>query len=87
MILELEVLHEIQRIRVTPDQVPADASQVGDLAAAQTPYAEVVRAARALSWTRDPIDRLVAAHALADGAKLLTADRTILAHVPDAVWD
>lgn len=87
MILELEVLHEIRRIRVPPDRVLADASRVGDLAIARTPYADVVQAARALSWTRDPIDRLVTAAAIADGAKLLTADKTILTHFSDAVWD
>lgn len=63
------------------------ARRLGDLRQSTAVFAEVVEAARMLSWTRDPIDRLVTAHAIADGAKLLTADATIRAHFKDAVWD
>ena len=87
VLLELEILHEIERIKVTPDDMLAAARQVGDLTVSNTPFASVVEAAQRLSWTRDPIDRLVTAHAIADGAKLLTADKTIRAHFKDAVWD
>lgn len=87
VLLELEILHEIKRIRATPDQVIAKANEAGDVSIAGTLYSDVVHAARSLSWTRDPVDRLVTAAAIADGAKLLTADRTILANFPDAVWD
>ncbi len=87
VLLELEILHEIERIKVTPDDVMAAARQVGDLTVSNTPFANIVEAGRRLSWTRDPIDRLVTAHAIADGAKLLTADKTIRAHFKDAVWD
>lgn len=85
--LELEILYEIGRVQVTPEDVLAAARQVGDLTISNTPFADVVASARKLSWTRDPIDRLVTAHAIADGAKLLTADKTIRAHFKDAVWD
>ena len=87
MILELEILHEIKRIKVTPDQVLTKAGQVGDLEIATTPYPDILQAARSLSWTRDPIDRLVTAAAIADGAQLLTSDRTIRANYKRAVWD
>lgn len=87
VILELEILHEIKRIKVTPDQVLTKAGQVGDLEIATTPYPDIVQAARSLSWTRDPIDRLVTAAAIADGAQLLTSDRTIRANYKRAVWD
>ncbi|MBW8060344.1 MAG: type II toxin-antitoxin system VapC family toxin [Solirubrobacterales bacterium] len=40
-----------------------------------------------LSWTHDPFDRLIAAHAIVADAPLITADRTILAHLPLAIWD
>jgi PIN domain nuclease of toxin-antitoxin system len=46
-----------------------------------------VQAAAGLSWTRDPFDRLIAAHAILADATLLTADRTILANLPQAAWD
>lgn len=87
VLLELEILHEIGRIRAAPDQVVDAAREIGDLALSDAPFDAVVGEARDLSWTRDPIDRLITAHAILDGAKLLTADRTILAHFKDAVWD
>jgi len=37
----------------------------------------------ALSWTRDPFDRLLVAHARLRGWRLATADTTLLAHLPD----
>jgi PIN domain nuclease of toxin-antitoxin system len=46
-----------------------------------------VQAAAGLTWTRDPFDRLIAAHAILSGAPLLTADRRILANLPQATWD
>ena len=39
-----------------------------------------------LSFTRDPFDRLIAAHALAVRASLLTVDETLRAHVSCARW-
>lgn len=47
---------------------------------------EAVAEARALSFTRDPFDRLIAGHALASGVELLTVDETLLKHVPCARW-
>jgi len=46
-----------------------------------------VRAAVDLTWTRDPFDRLIDAHAIAASVPLLTADRAILEHLPLATWD
>jgi PIN domain nuclease of toxin-antitoxin system len=50
-------------------------------------FAEVAAAAVDLTWTRDPFDRLIAAHAVVADAPLVTADRTILANLPLATWD
>lgn len=49
--------------------------------------AELGQAAMDLSWTRDPFDRLIAAHAIVANTSLVTADRTIREHLPLAVWD
>lgn len=57
------------------------------LAVADVPTSELVSAGLDLSWTRDPFDRLIAAHAIVAGAPLVTADRTLLEHLPQAVWD
>jgi PIN domain nuclease of toxin-antitoxin system len=87
VVLELEILHEIGRLKATPDRVLEMVRAMGELGLSETSFADVADCARTLSWTRDPIDRLVSAHAMTDGAKLLTADKTILSHFADAVWD
>jgi PIN domain nuclease of toxin-antitoxin system len=48
---------------------------------------ELVQTATTLSWTRDPFDRLIAAHAVVADSPLVTADKTIREHLPLAVWD
>lgn len=42
------------------------------------------KAAIGLGWTRDPFDRLIAAHALLRGWRLATGDRRILDRLPPA---
>jgi PIN domain nuclease of toxin-antitoxin system len=53
---------------------------------ADVSLASLVHAATGLTWTRDPFDRLIAAQAIVTDAPLLTADRTILEHLPLATW-
>jgi PIN domain nuclease of toxin-antitoxin system len=48
--------------------------------------AELARAATELAWSRDPFDRLIAAHAIVAGAPLVTADQTILKNLSLATW-
>ncbi len=57
------------------------------LKVADTSLAELIQAAAALSWTRDPFDRLIAAHAIVANAPLVTADESILDNLHLAVWD
>jgi PIN domain nuclease of toxin-antitoxin system len=57
------------------------------LETADASAADLVQAAAELSWTRDPFDRLIAAHAIVAGAPLLTADRTILDNLAQATWN
>jgi PIN domain nuclease of toxin-antitoxin system len=47
----------------------------------------VIQAATGLSWTRDPFDRLISAHAIVTNSPLITADETIREHLALAVWD
>ena len=42
----------------------------------------VIAQAMSLSWTRDPFDRLIAAHALARGWRLATSDKNLIRHLP-----
>jgi PIN domain nuclease of toxin-antitoxin system len=85
--LELTYLYEVGRV-TEPAQRPLSALRrsIG-LQVADVSCAELVSAAAALSWTRDPFDRLIAAHAMVVDAPLLTADRTIRDNLPLATWD
>lgn len=85
--LELAYLFEVGRVS-EPPAAPLTALQrsIG-LTVSDISVASLVDAATALTWTRDPFDRLIAAHAMVTGAPLITADRTILANLPQAVWD
>jgi PIN domain nuclease of toxin-antitoxin system len=86
-VLELQYLHEIGRVRVPAQEVVAELSRSVGLAIASSSWAQVVQVALPFDWTRDPFDRLIAAHAVADAASLLTADSRIRAHCANAVWD
>lgn len=84
--LELTYLYEVGRV-TEPASAPLTALRrtIG-LEIADASVAELVRAATDLSWTRDPFDRLIAAHALVSNAPLITADETIRANLSLATW-
>ncbi|HWB71891.1 MAG TPA: PIN domain-containing protein [Egibacteraceae bacterium] len=85
--LELAFLFESGKISRTAAHVLAALTPALQVSISSAPFAAVVGRALELTWTRDPFDRLITAQALADGAALLTADATIRAHCPSAVWD
>jgi PIN domain nuclease of toxin-antitoxin system len=86
VLVELEVLREIGRIRRPIAEVWEILSEDHDVQEAPGDLREVGRHARSLGWTRDPFDRLIVAHVLAADAILLTADATIREHCPQARW-
>jgi PIN domain nuclease of toxin-antitoxin system len=85
--LELAYLHEVGRARDSVSTMLGALKQSIGLEVADISLADLVEAAGSLSWTRDPFDRLIAAHAIVTGAQLVTADRTILENLPLATWD
>lgn len=84
--LELTYLYEVGRV-TEPAKAPLDAlrKRIG-LQVADASTAALASVAADLSWTRDPFDRMIAAHAIVADAPLVTADRTILEHLPLATW-
>lgn len=84
--LELTYLFEVGKVS-EPASAPLLAlrKSIG-LQVAEGSLADLVTAAVDLTWTRDPFDRLIAAHAIAANAPLITADRTILENLPLATW-
>ena len=87
VLLELEYLHEVGRISEGGGSVLEDLGRRIGLAVSAVPFAAVVERAAAMTWTRDPFDRLIAGQALAEGAPLLTADESIRRNLDLAVWD
>jgi PIN domain nuclease of toxin-antitoxin system len=86
VILELETLFERGKIdRDAADLIDRLSGRI-ELTISQTPLPAIVGRARSFAWTRDPFDRLIVAHAMADDARLVTADQSILENFADAVW-
>ena len=87
VLLELEMLFEEGKIRYDAQTIISDLDQQIGLAVCQMPMARVVQCALKMKWTRDPGNRLIAAHAeAADGSPLITPDRVIREHYPNAIW-
>ncbi|MBI2894648.1 MAG: PIN domain-containing protein [Deltaproteobacteria bacterium] len=87
VLLELEYLRESGRTSRGAEAVIDDlASRIG-LRVSETPFSRVVDRGLTLTWTRDPFDRLIVAHAAVDGLPLVTKDRTIRANYRACVWD
>lgn len=85
--IELAYLHEIGRSkRVSQDIVKQLREQLG-LQICDRPFADVAETATFEAWTRDPFDRMIVAHAKANGyAPLITADEDIRRNYPRAIW-
>lgn len=85
-LLELRYLYELGRTTVDGSTVLEHLEELIGLRVDDTSFRRVVSVAAEQTWTRDPFDRLIAAQALASGAKLVTADKTIRANLSIAVW-
>ena len=85
VLLELEYLHEIKRIRVSARRVvDALASEIG-LKICDLAFTDVAQKAVEERWTRDPFDRLILAQARLARAKLITKDRAMHEHYSQAL--
>jgi PIN domain nuclease of toxin-antitoxin system len=82
-VLELQVLRETGRLARHKDAThsPADDDR---WTLDDPPSARWFDSALHLNWTRDPIDRLLVAHALFRGWRLATADALILEHLRES---
>jgi PIN domain nuclease of toxin-antitoxin system len=84
--LELDYLHEIGRLTLAGRAICDDLAVRIGVTTSRAALPEIVRRASALTWTRDPFDRLLVAQAMADGCRLLTRDANILEHFEGAFW-
>ena len=77
-LLELEFLLERQRIRLRRGRTLDDFASSPVWALDDPSSSAWFERARGVTWTRDPFDRLIAAHALHRGWRVATADESIL---------
>jgi len=86
VLLETQYLAEIGRIRYGADTIFEQMSAAFGVRIEEDQYVQATRKAISFSWTRDPFDRIITAHASLFGAVLLTKDATIRLNYPRAVW-
>ena len=87
VILELEMLYEKGAVKYPSSQILADLNQQIGVSVCQLPMAVIISSALQVKWTREPGDRLIVANAIANNeAPLVTSDRRIHEHYPNAIW-
>lgn len=85
--VEIEILHEIGRLRAPAATIVDILREDHGVAEARGDLGEIAGRARHLGWTRDPFDRLIVAHALSVGAALVTANESIRKHCAQSRWN
>ena len=78
--LEIQLLAEIGRIEVESRELAARIAGDGRFLLDEVPLSTLVHYAFDLTWTRDPFDRLLAAHSAARRLPLCTVDRKLQTH-------
>jgi len=87
VLLELQFLYDRKRISVKPNSILSDLVADFGVAVCNLPFPAIIAEALDTSWTSDPFDRIITAHAQADRhAPLITADTLIRKHYRRAVW-
>jgi len=82
VLLEIELLHEIGRLRVGALPVSEGLAQELSIRVAADRFEDVAIEALAVGFTRDPFDRLIVAHAALADARLVTQDSMIRFRYP-----
>lgn len=83
--LELQFLYEAGRMARSPNAVLGNLKEDFGVSVDGVDFAAVIEAAEAEAWTRDPFDRIIAAHAKKNSAILLTSDEDIQANYERAL--
>jgi PIN domain nuclease of toxin-antitoxin system len=85
VLLEIELLHEIGRLRVGATPVSLRLGEDLSIRVATERFADVAIEALGLGFTRDPFDRLIVAHASLAKAALVTQDALLRYRYPKAI--
>ena len=87
VLLELEYLFEVKRLRIGARDIFLKIEHELGVRRCDFTFSSIVSAALDEKWTRDPFDRMIVAHAKANGfANLISADEEISQHYPRTIW-
>ena len=87
VLLELEYLFEVQRIKFPAQDLLSKLEYEVGLRVCDLPFARIAKAALSEKWTRDPFDRVIVSNAKANGlSTLVSPDGEILGNYPKTVW-
>jgi PIN domain nuclease of toxin-antitoxin system len=84
--LEMQYLYEIGRINPTADTILAHLSKNMGLTVCSKPFNTIISNALQMTWTRDPFDRILVAHASLDNDVLISSDEMIRSHYAQTQW-
>lgn len=84
-LLEVDYLHEVKKFAFNGKKLFEELHHAIGLQLADDPFAAIVATASKLSWTREPFDRLLVAHALHRQIPLVTKDRVLRRHTR-CIW-
>jgi len=85
VLLELELLHEIGRLKLGAAPIASYLAEQLGIHCASERFADVVHQALSLAFTRDPFDRLIVAHAELLRKPLITLDGVLQQHYSRAL--
>jgi PIN domain nuclease of toxin-antitoxin system len=87
VVLELEMLYDKGTIKYPASQILSDLTQQIGLSICQMPFAQIIRSATTIKWTREPGDLLIVANAIANNyAPLVSKDERIRGGYSNAIW-
>ena len=87
VVVEFAYLFEIRRTILTPQEIVYKLNTELETVVCDYPFPIIAEIAVGETWTRDPFDRLIVAHARANGqAGLVTKDEIIAQHYPNTIW-
>lgn len=87
VLLELEYLYEVGKIRIRSRDVLLKTESELGLRVCDLPFGRIASVALDEKWTRDPFDRLIVANAKANGfSPVVSADEEIRRNYPRTVW-
>ena len=85
--LELDYLQQCGKVRYPPATIFAELSGTFGITICPFSFPAIIIAATGFRWSKDPFDRVIVAHALANkNSSLITADENIRKHYKNSVW-